>query len=385
MTSNRAAQGDPWPDELKTPPDIDPRAHAVHSRPWGVTTCFLVRYQGRYYAWITRPGGQAHVYPMRSEEAGRGFVDDWQATNLLRTPWQDRLATLLLLDPADTTHILYEAAVVNVADSGIWLACFDGTRGGEAWTLADFGDLNGAFNQFAACAEQAADQIEHGKASGADAVIAAVLRYRAAAARTQATAAALGDAIRHQAHVDEALYSAIHEAGVSREMLADVLAGQELTWPQRPAIRPPGSRLPENPVHTLVTHTIDGQRFSLVSYRDSSDRKCVGIDRDDQKSSHLCELNVTGETLVSAGMTMAVKGLGIVAIYGRAHDSVTGIDAIMQSGQRVGWPVYDAPGNQQRYFVVIADSGSLADIVVNAPGRQVSLKRYFGVWFRSTS
>jgi hypothetical protein len=376
---------DPQPDELKTPPSIDPRAHAVHSRSWGVTTCFLVRYQGRYYAWITRPNGSPHVYPMRSEETGRRFVDDWQATNLLHTRWQDRLTTLFLLDPADTTHVLYEAAVVNVADSGVWLACFDSISRGDTWTLASFADLSAAFDQFAACAEQAAGQIERRKADGAYAVIAAILRYRAATARTQAAAAALGDAIRHQAHVDEALYPAIHEAGISRKILTGVLAGQELTWPQRPAIRPPGSRLPENPVHTLVTHTINGQHFSLVSYRDSSGRKCVGIDHDGQESSYLCEVNVTGEMLVSAGMTMAVKERGIAAIYGRAHDSVTGIDAIMQDGQRMGWPVYDDPGNQQRYFAVIADSGSLADIVVNAPGRQVSLKRFFGVWFRNAS
>jgi hypothetical protein len=384
-SARRTVQGNPPLDEIKTPSNIDPCDHAVHSRYWGATACFLVRHQGRYYGWITRPGGQPHVYSMRSEETGRRFVDDWQAANLLHTAWQDRLATLFLLDPADTTRVLYEAAVVNVADSGVWLACFDDTGRGDAWTLACFGDLGEAFNQFAAYAEQAADQIEHRQTSGSHGLIAAILRYRAATARTQAAAATLGDAIRHQAHFDDALYPAVHEAGISRELLARVLAGQELTWPQRPPIGPPGSRLPENPVRTLVTHTINGQHFSLVSYQDSSDRRCVGIDRDGHPSSSLCEVDVTDETLVRAGMTMAVKGQGIAAIYGRAHDSVTGIYAIMKDGQRVDWPIYDDPGNQQRYFAIVADSGSLADIVVNAPGRQVSLKHFFAMWFSNAS
>jgi hypothetical protein len=384
-SARRAVQGTPAPDEIKNPPNIDPRDHAIHSRYWGAAACYLVRHQGRCYGWITSPGGQTHVYPMRNEETGRRFVDDWQSANLLHTAWQDRLATVFLLDPADTTRILYEAAVVNVADSGIWLACFDDTRSGDAWALACFGDLSGAFNQFATCAEEAADRIEHSQASGSHSVIAAILRYRAAMIRTQAAAATLGDAIRHEAHVDEGLYPAVHEAGISREMLARVLAGQELAWPQQAAVRPPGSRLPENPVHTLATHTINGQHFALVSYRDSSGRRCIGIDHDGHRSSSLCEVDVTDETLVSAGMTMAIKEHGIAAIYGRAHDSVTGIHAVMRDGQRMDWPIYDDPRNQQRYFAIIADSGSLADIIADAPGRQVSLKRFFSIWFGNAS
>ncbi len=45
------------------------------------------------------------------------------------------------------------------------------------------------------------------------------------------------------------------------------------------------------------------------------------------------------------------------------------------------WPVHDDPDSGWRYFAVIADSGELADIVAAAPGRQASLKRYFGIWF----
>src|SRR5579875_3984703 len=89
-SARRALLGDPPPDELKNPPGIDPRDHAIHSRHWGPATCFLVHHQGRYYGWITHPGSQPHVYPMHIEESGRRFVDDWQTVNLLHTRWQDR-------------------------------------------------------------------------------------------------------------------------------------------------------------------------------------------------------------------------------------------------------------------------------------------------------
>lgn len=45
------------------------------------------------------------------------------------------------------------------------------------------------------------------------------------------------------------------------------------------------------------------------------------------------------------------------------------------------WPIHDDPRNAERYFAVIADSGSLADIIVVAPGGSTSLKRNFGIWF----
>jgi hypothetical protein len=53
----------------------------------------------------------------------------------------------------------------------------------------------------------------------------------------------------------------------------------------------------------------------------------------------------------------------------------------MKNGERVDWPVYDDPRNQERYFAVIADSQALADIVAAAPAGSTSLKQFFGMWF----
>jgi hypothetical protein len=80
-------------------------------------------------------------------------------------------------------------------------------------------------------------------------------------------------------------------------------------------------------------------------------------------------------------MTMATRGHGTAAIYGRVHASVTELYAIMKNGERVDWPVYDDPRNQERYFAVIADSQALADIVAAAPAGSTSLKPMFGIWF----
>jgi hypothetical protein len=102
-TARRAVRtGRDRPAPLARPPAIDPREHAVHSRHWGVLACYLVRYQGRYSAWITSadPGDRGQAYAMPSEPAGRAFTDAWQATNLLHTPWDERIATIFLLSPA---------------------------------------------------------------------------------------------------------------------------------------------------------------------------------------------------------------------------------------------------------------------------------------------
>jgi hypothetical protein len=80
-------------------------------------------------------------------------------------------------------------------------------------------------------------------------------------------------------------------------------------------------------------------------------------------------------------MTMATRGHGTAAIYGRVHASVAELYAVMKNGERVDWPVYDDPRNQERYFAVIADCEALADIVALAPTGSTSLKRLFGIWF----
>jgi hypothetical protein len=386
--ARRAVQAGPdRPAPLARPPAIDPREHAVHSRHWGVLACYLVRYQGRYSAWIigADPGDRSQVYAMPSEPAGRAFTDGWQVMNLLHTPWDERIAHIFLLSPDTRNGILYDAALVNVEDSGIWLACFDDTANdGGARTLGQFGDPGEALEQFAALADRAADRLGSGQAVGKPDLFAGVLRYRAATVRADAARAALGDAIRrHQPRADtrDGLRPLWHEAGLPRESLGRVLAGQDWAWPQQPVVRPPGSRLPDTPTTTLATRTVDGHRFDLVSYLDTAGGRCIAIDRDGRRGASACDIQVDEQHLASAAMTMATRGHGTAAIYGRVHASVTELYAIMKNGERVDWPVYDDPRNQERYFAVIADSQALADIVAAAPAGSTSLKPMFGAWF----
>lgn len=164
-----------------------------------------------------------------------------------------------------------------------------------------------------------------------------------------------------------------------------MLAGEDWAWPQRPVVRPPGSRLPDTPATTLATRTVDGHRFDLISYLDTAGGRCIAIDRDGCRGASACDLQVDERHLANAAMTMATRGHGTAAIYGRVHASVTGLYAVMKNGERVDWPIYDDPRNQERYFAVIADSGALTDIVAAAPAGSTSLKRFFGMWFSQPS
>lgn len=388
-TARRAVQTGPGrPAPLARPPAIDPRAHSVHSRHWGVLACYLVRFEGRYSAWITSgtdPGDRSQVYGMPSEQSGLAFVDGWQAANLLHTPWDERIATIFLLSPSTRNGILYQAAVVNVEDSGIWLASFDDTANdGGIHTLGQFGDLYEALGEFAALAERAADRLDSSQAVANADLVSAVLRYRAATTRADAAQTALGDAIRrHQPRGDgsDGLHPLFYEAGLSREALGRVLAGEDWAGPQRPVVRAPGARLADTPTTMLATFNVDGHRFDLVSYLDTAGGRCIAIDRDGHRGGSACDIQVDEQHLASAAMTMATRGHGTAAIYGRVHDSVTELYAVMKNGERVDWPIYDDPRNQERYFAVIAGSEALADIVAAAPTGSTSLKLSFGVWF----
>ena len=251
-------------------------------------------------------------------------MDAWQAANLLHIPWGERIATIFLLSPDTRNGILYQAAVVNVEDSGIWLACFDDTandRGTHA--LGQFGNPGEALEEFAALAEQAADRLDSRQAIGQPDLFASVLRYRAATVRADAARAAVGDAIRrHQPRADghDRLGPLWHEAGLPRESLGRVLAGEDWAWPRRPVVRPPGSRLPDTPSTTLATGTVDGHRFNLVSYLNTAGGRCIAIDLDGRREAWACDIQVDEQQLASAAMMMATRGPGTAVIYGRVHE-----------------------------------------------------------------
>jgi hypothetical protein len=235
------------PSALESPPPIDPRDHTIESRSWddGQVRFHLVHHDGRYYAWITRPGHHL-VYPMLSAPAARSFLASEQAFWVLTVPPGECAAHVLVLDPGGSSHIRYRAAVVDGGSEGIWLATGDGTGTEESRTLAGFADLAEAVEAFADRLTDAAGRIERDGVTDYPAVIGAALRYRAALARADAARATLGGVLRgHQARLraDRAVTAVACAVGVSREFLHRVLAASEWAWPAparlTPAAAPP--------------------------------------------------------------------------------------------------------------------------------------------------
>jgi hypothetical protein len=152
-----------------------------------------------------------------------------------------------------------------------------------------------------------------------------------------------------------------------------------------PAIRPPGTRQPDTPVRTHATYVVDGRQYSLVSYRDTAGANCVAVDVNGYWGPPLSGVPVGERNLLGAGITMTTRGEGIAVIYGRAHDSVTTLYAVMKDRKRMDWPVHDDAESGERYFAVIADCEAVADIVATAAARKASLKRFFPIWFSKAS
>jgi hypothetical protein len=230
------------PSALESPPPIDPRDHAIESRSWGdgQVCSHLVRHDGSYYAWITWPGRDL-VYPMPSAPAARSFLASEQAFWVLTVPPGECVASVLVLDPDRSSHIIYRAAVVDSGTEGIWLAAGDGTGAEESRTLAGFADLAEAVEAFAAHLTDAAGRIERDGVTDYPAVIGAALRYRAALARADAARATLGGVLRgHQARLraDRAVTAVACAVGVSREFLHRVLASSEWAWPDPARLTP---------------------------------------------------------------------------------------------------------------------------------------------------
>ena len=212
-------------------------------------------------------------------------------------------------------------------------------------------------------------------------VLAGVLRYRATKVRLDVTQARLGDALRGRREQigDGHHLSPLTPAGLDRGNLGPVLDGQEFTWPTGLVVRPPGSRRPDTPVTTLAEYTVEGQQFTLECYRDSAGAHCVALAHDD-RSPVVKDVPVDEERLVNQGSLLVSRG-GPGAIYGRAHDSVTALYSLGTDGQRTDWPIHDDPQTGERYFAVVANTATLADIVAEAPTASTSLKVYFDMWF----
>jgi DNA-binding phage protein len=223
----------PHPLAMERLPGIDPRDHAVESRSWGDEfTFYLVRYDGRYYAWTVRPFDDGdHAYEMPSEDAARRFLDSEFAFLISYHDWGDRLASVSIGDQA-SGQILFSADLLDGAEDGIWLATSEPEGEEQSYALAGFDDLGQAVEAFAARTEQAADTIER-LDIGWPQVTARYLRYRAALARAGAARAELGDTIRRsrgRIRAERAVSRVAGAAGVSREFVYHILAGDDWTW-----------------------------------------------------------------------------------------------------------------------------------------------------------
>ncbi len=85
-----------------------------------------------------------------------------------------------------------------------------------------------------------------------------------------------------------------------------------------------------------------------------------------QQSATGQDVPVDERRLVNQGSLLVSRG-GPGAIYGRAHDSVTALYSLGTDGQRTDWPIHDDPQTGERYFVVVAKTATLADIVAESP------------------
>jgi hypothetical protein len=375
QTSSRA--------EPVEPPPIDPREHAVHSQQWGDLDHYLVVYQSRYYTWLADPGvdGRPVVRRVPSEDVGRQLVDEWQALNVLRVPWTEMIEHIFLMDPGPGSDVCYQAAVANVEGSGLWLACRDQTPFGQTgYVLERFPEVEPALVAFADRADAAADQAGQSQTLGMPDVAAGMLRYRAAKARADVARARLGDVLRAQGGTARDLSPLLHAVRLDWETVGPVLEGQEFTWPTSPVVRPPGLRRPDTPVTVLAEYTVEGQQFRLQCYRDSAGANCVAVEHGGH-SSVVKDVSVNERNLVNQGSSLSSLRGGPAVVYGRAHDSVTALYSVGTDGQRTDWPIHDDPRTAERYFAVVANPETLADIVAEAPSGSRSLKACFDMWF----
>jgi hypothetical protein len=200
---------------------------------WGEEfACYLVSYDGRFFAWTVRPDDESDdVYQMPSAENARAFLASERARLLLTTSWGDRVAAVDVGDDA-SGRVLYSAGVFDGAEDGIWLAVLEAEGPEDVYTLTGFGALGEAVGAFADRTDQMADKIE-ATDIGWPKIAGGRLRYLASFARAGAARAVLGDLVRAsrgRIRAERAVSRVASTAGVSREFLYHVLAGDDWTW-----------------------------------------------------------------------------------------------------------------------------------------------------------
>lgn len=230
--------------ELLTPPGPDPLGAAIESRFWGNEAYHIVAHEGQFYVWVRWPPHD-RVSVASSEEEARTFLDRQQAWFTFVTDYGDRLAQVEVVEPDDGgLRPLYEAVLIDGAQAGILVAVRDETGEDQQYRLRRFDDLRAGGEEFAAGAERFAGQVERDELTGFPEIVAANLRYRAAAARTDTLRVLVGDAVRRDERRIRGERGLIPQVGrmvgVSREFLYRVLAGREWSRTSTPAARGAG-------------------------------------------------------------------------------------------------------------------------------------------------
>jgi hypothetical protein len=154
-----------------------------------------------------------------------------RARALLSGTSADRIAAAQVSDPV-TGRIFFTILLADGGEDGVWLATSEADEDGDRYSLTGFSVPAEAVGAFAARAMEEAEKCES-LDLGWPTIAAGYLRYQAALARAGAARASLGDSIRasrEQIRAERAVSRVAGMAGISREFLYRVLAGDEWTW-----------------------------------------------------------------------------------------------------------------------------------------------------------
>ncbi len=345
------------PRALDHPPTINPGDFAVETHLWGDEfACYLVRYDGQCFAWIVRPGGEGdEIYQMPSAEEARTFLASERARLLLATSWGARVVAVDTGDDA-SGQVLYSAGVFDGAEDGIWLAVLEAEGPEDVYTLTGFGALGEAVEAFAVQADHMAGKIEQ-MDIGWPKIAAGRLRYLASFARAGAARAELGDLVRAsrgRIRAERAVSRVASTAGVSREFLYHILAGDDWTWkglmPVRKDVLPPRPRAPRlQPEDRTATWTV--QVRLAIEAASESEAQAIA-------QAALAEIGATAEEtpiaipaspgLWSVTARLDLSGLGTIEpdnaqtrlsyVSGLIPDNVTWISHVNEHQGTYEWP-----------------------------------------------
>lgn len=186
------------PSAVARPPDIDPRRYAVESRSWGDEfTCHVVRYDGKWSTWTIRPHDDGTQVYEQPSEAAARDFMTTEMARLLAATDWGDRVASVSAGDEISTRVLFSAAVLDGGEDGIWLTTCTADGDEDRYELAGFDGLGTAVEAFAASASRAADVIAGQEVSWPE-LTAGYLRYCAAVARAGAARAELGDLIRRR-------------------------------------------------------------------------------------------------------------------------------------------------------------------------------------------